>query len=157
MGNYELEELDIQTEMISNLLTIPNYNELLKKLTEYLDNNCFKNLVIVDELDLKDVKKKRTSLNKLLNNVKRTRIDTLKVITGAFEEQLKSIENAIEETSKILSKNIKDYEELRKPKEEDNTPKIYTLSIYSFDKNQLKELKKLAKEQGLKAELKGGK
>lgn len=157
MENYELEELDIQTEMISNLLTIPNYNELLKKLTEYLDNNCFKNLVIVDELDLKDVKKKRTSLNKLLNNVKRTRIDTLKVITGAFEEQLKSIENAIEETSKILSKNIKDYEELRKPKEEDNTPKIYTLSIYSFDKNQLKELKKLAKEQGLKAELKGGK
>lgn len=157
MGNYELEELDIQTEMISNLLTIPNYNELLKKITEYLDNSCFKNLVIVDELDLKDVKKKRTSLNKLLTNVKRTRIDTLKVITGAFEEQLKSIENAIEETSKILSKNIKDYEELRKPKEEDNTPKIYTLSIYSFDKNQLKELKKLAKEQGLKAELKGGK
>ena len=158
MAGFDLEELDIKTKLENNLLYIPNYDELSKKLLNYLDTRCFKNLIIRDSLDLKDVKKKRSSLNKLLNSISRTRIDTLKVIKEPFENQLKLLEKAIKETSDILGENIKKFEEENKPKiEEETTPPIYTLCIYSLDKKVLKQIEKIAKENNLKTELKGDK
>lgn len=152
MGKFEL---DVISKMVDNNLYIENYEELTKSLLDYLDKDCYRDLVILNKSDLKIVKEKRTELNKLLEQIKRTRIDTLAVLTGTFEAQLTALEKSIDFAQKDLGQKVKDYNnsiKIEQPVE--NTPTIYTLSIYSLDKKVLKELEKLAKEKGLKTEIK---
>lgn len=155
MGKFEL---DVISKMVDNNLYIDNYEELRKSLLDYLDKNCYKDLVILDKSDLKSVKEKRTELNKLLEKLKRTRIDTLAVLTGTFESQLTALEKSIDFAQKNLGQKVKDYNNSIKIEQPvGNTPTIYTLSIYSLDKKVLKELEKIAKEKGLKTEIKESK
>ena len=152
MGKFEL---DVISKMVDNNLYIENYEELTKSLLDYLDKDCYRDLVILNKSDLKIVKEKRTELNKLLEKLKRTRIDTLAVLTGTFEAQLTALEKSIDFAQKDLGQKVKDYNNSIKVEQPvENTPTIYTLSIYSLDKKVLKELEKLAKEKGLKTEIK---
>lgn len=152
MGKFEL---DVISKMVDNNLYIENYEELTKSLLDYLDKDCYRDLVILNKSDLKIVKEKRTELNKLLEKLKRTRIDTLAVLTGTFEAQLTALEKSIDFAQKNLGQKVKDYNNSIKVEQPvENTPTIYTLSIYSLDKKVLKELEKLAKEKGLKTEIK---
>ena len=152
MGKFEL---DVISKMVDNNLYIENYEELTKSLLDYLDKDCYRDLVILNKSDLKIVKEKRTELNKLLEKLKRTRIDTLAVLTGTFEAQLTALEKSIDFAQKDLGQKVKDYNNSIKVEQPvENTPTIYTLSIYSLDKKVLKELEKIAKEKGLKTEIK---
>lgn len=152
MGKFEL---DVISKMVDNNLYIENYEELTKSLLDYLDKDCYRDLVILNKSDLKIVKEKRTELNKLLEKLKRTRIDTLAVLTGTFEAQLTALEKSIDFAQKNLGQKVKDYNNSIKVEQPvENTPTIYTLSIYSLDKKVLKELEKIAKEKGLKTEIK---
>lgn len=155
MGKFEL---DVIPKMIDNNLYIENYEQLTKSLLDYLDKDCYRDLVILNKNDLKIVKEKRTELNKLLEQIKRTRIDTLAVLTGTFEAQLTALEKSIDFAQKDLGQKVKDYNNSIKVEQPvESTPTIYTLSIYSLDKKVLKELEKIAKEKGLKTEIKESK
>lgn len=139
----------------NRMLQVKNYESLYDKLLNYLNTECCKDLVIDNPLDLKFIKEKRTELNKLLDKLKRTRIDSVASLVNVYESQMKLMEKAVDDTSKLLSKNIKEYEESIKPKEE--KPVIYTLCVSTLNKKDLTPLKNLAKELNLKCEIKESK
>lgn len=161
MAENEIKNIIVKSEIKDNYLQVLNYEYLQNALTDFLAKQCYKDLVIDNDVDLKIVKEKRADLNRLVDSIKETRLNTTKALTGLYESQVKALEKQIEQTSKTLSQNIKDYQntkKIEKQVEETSTqPKVYTLTIHSFDKKTLKEIEKLAKEKNLKCELKENK
>lgn len=138
----------------NRILLVKDYETYVNKLNDYLTKESYKDLIIDNPIDLKLVKEKRTELNKILDKLKRVRIDTVASITEVYEQQIKTMEKSIEAVSKQLSQNIKTYEELIKPKLEENTPTIYEFSVQTLNKNDLKPFKELAKQLNLKSKTK---
>lgn len=161
MVENEIKNIIVKSEIKDNYLQVLNYEYLQNALTDFLAKQCYKDLIIDNDVDLKIVKEKRADLNRLVDSIRETRLNTTKALTGLYESQVKALEKQIEQTSKTLSQNIKDYQntkEIEKQVEETSTqPKVYTLTIHSFDKKTLKEIEKLAKEKNLKCELKENK
>lgn len=161
MEQNEMKNIIVKSEIKDNYLQVLNYEYLQNALTDFLSKQCYKDLVIDNDVDLKIVKEKRADLNRLVDSIRETRLNTTRALTGLYESQVKALEKQIEQTSKTLSQNIKDYQntkEIEKQVEETSTqPKVYTLTIHSFDKKTLKEIEKLAKEKNLKCELKENK
>lgn len=67
--------------------------------------------VISSDDDKKKAKEHRAKLNNLLDQVKRTRIDGIKALTGSLEDEVKSLEKMIDEKQKEFGKVIKEYED----------------------------------------------
>ena len=138
----------------NKMLLVKEYEIYYNKLQNYLDKECYKDLIIDNNSDLKIVKEKRADLNKLLDTLKRTRIDTVASITKVYEGQINAMEKAVEEVSKQLSQNIKTYEKLIKPKSDENKPTVYVFTVETLKKNDLKPFKELAKQMNLKCKTK---
>lgn len=90
-------EMDVEVKIPDN---IPQVEHNLDKLKEYAINlNDFYSKLVITEKDIKDAESEKAKLNKLIDQVKRLRIDNVK----SYKKPIEDFEQTAKEVESILS------------------------------------------------------
>ena len=107
-------EMDVEVKIPEN---IPKVEHNLDKLREYAINlNNFYKSLIITEKDIKDAETEKAKLNKLIDQVKRLRIDNVKKYKEPiedFEKTAKEVESILSEASGTIKYTLDEYDTKR--------------------------------------------
>lgn len=107
-------EMDVEVKIPEN---IPKVEHNLDKLREYAVNlNNFYKSLIITEKDIKDAETEKAKLNKLIDQVKRLRIDNVKKYKEPiedFEKTAKDVESILSEASGTIKYTLDEYDTKR--------------------------------------------
>lgn len=129
-------------EHSTGLVSLGNYEELLKKVETFINNNSVF-ITISNADDERLCRKERTELNKARDAVKKARLAITKNLTETFTTQCKTIEKALDEASEKHTEALKALE----AKEEDMTEEL-ELIIKSTSPEAIKKVKAYAIKYG---------
>ena len=107
-------EMDVEVRIPDN---IPEVEHNLDRLKEYaLELNQFYKKFIITEKDIKDAESEKAKLNKLIDQVKRLRIDKVKEYKKPiedFEKTAKEVESILAEASGTIKYTLDEYDAKR--------------------------------------------
>ena len=107
-------EMDVEVKLPGNM---PEVEHNLDKLKEYaLELNQFYKSLIIKESDIKDAESEKAKLNKLIDQVKRLRIDKVKEYKKPiedFEKTAKEVESTLAEASGTIKYTLDEYDAKR--------------------------------------------
>lgn len=129
----------------NNQLEIPDFETKNKWIDSYLEENPV--FIIQSDSELKECKERRATTNKLLEEIKRFRIDNINDVICLFEEQFKILEKKLDDRQKELGKEIEAYTDSKKTVVVKAKHKI-TATLKFFDENIIKKIEKFAIENG---------
>lgn len=138
MENYEIETLKVVEDNEKRLM-VANYQENFNIIKGQLDGFVNEHLIIINDIEYKQVAEFRTKLKKDLEKSKMTR-DMAHYQVAMLDEQLLSIEKEIKKADATLKTIVEDYK---------GREKSFTVEIKTTDKNKLDMVKAYAKQLGL--------
>ena len=97
------------------------------------------NLVISNDDDYKFLYKNRTIINNKVKEIKETRKQACKTITGNFEKSCKELEKELEQASNRITKRLEEY----KPRE---TNEVYVLTIKTTKLSSFRKIMSFAEK-----------
>lgn len=138
MENYEIETLKVVEDNEKRLM-VANYQENFNIIKGQLDGFVNEHLIIINDIEYKQVAEFRTKLKKDLEKSKMTR-DMAHYQVAMLDEQLLSIEKEIKKADATLKTIVEDYK---------GREKSFTVEIKTTDKNKLDMVKAYAEQLGL--------
>ncbi len=136
-------ELETETNVKVKSLEVKNFDHSMKLVEEILDNNpAFE---IRNDNDLKKAKSLRASLNKIIKQIDRRRIDTIDIITSDFSNQCNSLKAPLQQRANQYSEQIKSYE--KSPVI--NEAKVYKATITFTNPDMVLKLQNFCLENNL--------
>lgn len=124
---------------------ISNYEKVKESATKYIQDILSKHTHEITDKDmLKSVKDDRTEIRKQGDDIKKARLQINDLLLGTFNSQLKELEKIIKDADGVLKAQVDTYVEKTKPVE----PKVYSLTITSFDEKLINVVKDFAIKKG---------
>lgn len=133
-------EMDVEVKLPGNM---PEVEHNLDKLKEYaLELNQFYKSLIIKESDIKDAESEKAKLNKLIDQVKRLRIDKVKEYKKPiedFEKTAKEVESILAEASGTIKYTLDeyDYKRIEEKREKVIKPILNNIVSQAFVKGYL--------------------
>lgn len=133
-------EMDVEVKLPGNM---PEVEHNLDKLKEYaLKLNQFYKSLIIKESDIKDAESEKAKLNKLIDQVKRLRIDKVKEYKKPiedFEKTAKEVESILAEASGTIKYTLDeyDYKRIEEKREKVIKPILNNIVSQAFVKGYL--------------------
>lgn len=133
-------EMEVEVRLPKDM---PQVEHNLDKLKDYaLALNDFYSKLVIEEKDKRDAEQEKTKLNKLIDSVKRLRIDNVKEYKKPiedFEKTAKEVESILGEAVGTINSSLTIFEDKRKQEKLDKviTPLINTALSNAFMKGYL--------------------
>ena len=146
---FELEPVLDET---TNKYVVKAFDDVKAIVSDFIEREVSKVIVISDDLAFKSVKATRTNIRKKKDAIAQARLHINALLLGDFNAQLKEIESMLDEADKTLKAKVDTYNEEIKGK--DNKPKVITLVVKAFDMKVIDKVKAFAIKNGCTAEVK---
>lgn len=122
---------------------VANYPEVARAVNDYIRNSCLQDLIVQNEGDFKAVKEKRTEIRKHKEDIATARKKVNAMLLGDFNNQLFTLEHALDGADKVLKAKVDEWNEKEKGKEA-----LESITVYSIDKDVLEQVRKYAVKKG---------
>lgn len=112
----------------------------IKKCEKFIEEREKSEVVIEDDITWKELKDNRTEINNKLKEIKNTRIQACRSVTGEFERSCKELEKLLLEAGNRMTERIEAYKPRKKQE------KAFVLTISTFDLKAYEKVKSYAKK-----------